>query len=80
MKLNKKIIKYLLGSLQSTHGNEIACDACFEQLHNFVELELTGKTPEHAMPLVKDHMAKCGECRQEYEALLEAIKELEVYS
>lgn len=80
MKLNIKIVENLIKSLQATHPNEIGCDECFDQIHKFAELELLGKTPEKAMPLVKEHLVKCGECRQEYEALLEGMKELKNYA
>ena len=42
----------------------------------FAELKLQGKSAEEAMPLVKDHLDKCGECREEFHALLEAMKSL----
>lgn len=80
MKLNKKVIKKLIGAVKMTHPDEIGCDDCFDQMHEFAELELTGKSPEQAMPLVKDHLEKCGECREEYQALLSAMKKLKVYS
>lgn len=78
MRLTKKILKKMIGALQKTSPNEIGCDECFEQLHRFAELELAGKSPEKAMPLVEDHLARCNDCREEYEALLEALKALKV--
>lgn len=77
MKLNKQVIKKLIGAVRKTRPDEIGCDECFDQIHEFAELELKGKSPEKAMPLVQDHLEKCGECREEYEALLKAMKELE---
>lgn len=61
-----------------TRPDEIGCDECFEKLDKFAEMELAGKSPGKAMPLVQDHLNKCGDCREEYEALLEALKELEI--
>jgi len=57
--------------------DEIGCDDCFEELHEFAEMELAGKSPEEAKPLVKDHLDKCGSCREEYQALLEALRNIE---
>jgi len=54
--------------------DEIGCDDCFEKLHDFAEMKLRGKSPEEAMPLVQDHLNRCSDCREEYEALLEALK------
>jgi len=80
MKLNIDVLKKILSKLPATHDSEIGCDDCFQQLNEFAELELLGKSPEKAMPLVKEHLNNCGECREEYEALLEGLKELKVYS
>lgn len=76
MKLNKKVLQKLIGSIQKTRSDEIGCDECFDQIHEFAEMKLQGKSPEKAMPLVKDHLEKCGECREEFQALLEAMKSL----
>ncbi len=76
MKLTPELLKKLVRASQKTLSEEIGCDDCFDQLHEFAELELSGKTPEKAMPLVQDHLNKCGECRQEYQALLDALREL----
>lgn len=77
MKLNKQIISSLLSMIPRTHEDEIGCDDCFDELHRFAELELKGKSPEKAMPLIREHLDNCGECRQEYQALLEGIRALE---
>jgi hypothetical protein len=76
MKLNKDIIKKLIGMAQNVHPDELGCDECFNQIHEFAEMKLQGKEAEKAMPLVKDHLDKCGECREEFHALLEAMKAL----
>ncbi|MEX0771233.1 MAG: hypothetical protein WD035_10895 [Balneolaceae bacterium] len=78
MKLTKKILKSMLRAIKMTRPDEIGCDDCFDELHTFAEMELAGKSPEEALPLVKDHLDRCGECREEYQALLDAMKELKV--
>lgn len=78
MKLNKKILKNMLRAIKMTRPDEIGCDECFDELHKFAEMELAGKSPEEALPLVKDHLDRCGECREEYQALLDAMSELKV--
>ncbi len=60
-----------------TTPGEIGCDECFDRLDEFAEMKLAGKTPEKAMPLVAEHLQKCGECRREFEALLKALRELQ---
>ncbi len=53
--------------------NELGCDECFERLDRFVESELAGLDAATAMPLVKRHLDHCGDCRQEYQALHDAL-------
>lgn len=79
-KLNIDILKKIFRAVINTRGDEIGCDECFEKLDRFIELELKGKSPEEAMPLVKDHLDRCRDCHQEYEALLEALQNLPAYS
>ncbi|MDR9415106.1 MAG: hypothetical protein RI564_02395 [Gracilimonas sp.] len=74
--MNKDVLKKILSKLPQTHEDEIGCDDCFDELHSFAEMELEGKSPEQAMPLIKEHLDNCGECRQEYQALLEGMKAL----
>ena len=78
MKLNKNVLKKLISKVPHTHEGEIGCDDCFEELHTFAEMELEGKSPEKAMPLIKEHLDNCGECKEEYEALLEGINALSI--
>jgi len=77
MKLTTDLLKKMIRSVQMTKQQEIGCDECFEQLEQFAELKLKGKSPGEAMPLVQDHLKKCKDCREEYQALLEALKGLE---
>lgn len=74
MKLTPDILKNLIKSVKMTTDEEIGCDECFEELHEFAEMELAGKSPDEAKPLVKEHLDKCGSCRQEYQALLDALR------
>jgi hypothetical protein len=74
MKLTKEIIRKMMRSIHMTHEHEMTCGECFNEVDRFAEMELTGKNPAEAMPLVKEHLERCGNCREEYEALLEALK------
>lgn len=53
---------------------EIGCDECFEELDRFVTIQLSGLDTAEAMPLVHEHLHMCGECRDEFEALLAALR------
>jgi hypothetical protein len=80
MKLSKRILKSMIRAIKMTRDEEIGCDECFDKLNEYAEMELAGKSPEEAMPLVRDHLDKCTECQEEYMALLDALKELKVES
>jgi len=70
---NKDIFRMLLREIAETREVEIGCDECFEQVDRFVEMELSGLNTAQAMPLVRDHLEICGECQEEFEALLLAL-------
>lgn len=72
--MNPEDLGKLARALDMTREEELACDECFEELDRFVEMELAGLDAASAMPLVQDHLEKCGDCREEYEALLEALR------
>ncbi len=57
-----------------TRPDEIGCSECYEQLDRFADLHLAGKSAAEAMPLVQDHLGRCNDCREEFEALLAALK------
>lgn len=74
--LDLDILREMAYSIMSTRPDEIGCDECFEQLDQFLELTLAGKNAAEAMPLVQDHLERCGDCREEFEALLTALRAL----
>ena len=73
-KLEVEKLKMLVRAIITTRPDEIGCDECYEQLDRFVEMELAGRNPAEAMPLVEDHLSRCRECREEFEALLGALR------
>ncbi len=50
-------------------GPELGCDACFEQLDRYVELELAGADADAAIPGLRAHLEGCPACREEHESL-----------
>ncbi|MBX6763581.1 MAG: hypothetical protein K6T51_03600 [Rubrobacteraceae bacterium] len=72
--MNSDDLDRLARAIGGTSEEEIGCDECFEQLDRFVEMELAGLDAAEAMPLVKDHLERCGDCREEFEALLAALQ------
>jgi hypothetical protein len=74
MTIESRKIKQLVRNILSTRPDEIGCDKCLEQLDRFVEMELAGKNAAEVMPLVQDHLERCRDCREEFEALLKALR------
>jgi hypothetical protein len=76
MQLESGALKKIVRGILTARQDEIACDECFEHLDRFAEEVLTGKDPAEVMPLVQDHLERCGCCREEFEALLNALRAL----
>ncbi len=64
----------LIREIAEVREEEIGCDECFEQVDRFIEMELSGLDAARAMPLVQEHLEICGECREEFEALMMALR------
>ncbi|MDQ3943276.1 MAG: hypothetical protein M3254_09255 [Actinomycetota bacterium] len=77
MMLNPEDLNKMIRAIMETREEDIGCDECFEQLDLFVETKLSGLNAAAAMPLVQDHLDKCGDCREEFEALLTALRATE---
>ena len=75
MKLSLDVLRKMVKAVAVTKPYEIGCDECFKEMDQFVELELQGKNAAEAMPLVQDHLDRCGGCREEFEALLDCLRE-----
>jgi hypothetical protein len=51
-------------------GPEVTCEACFELLDEYVELELAGADADRRIPGLRAHLTGCPACREEHESLL----------
>ena len=59
----------LLGRLLGPAGPELTCEACFEQLDRYVELELAGRDADAAVPGMRAHLQGCPACAEDHESL-----------
>jgi hypothetical protein len=65
----------LLGRLLGPAGPELSCDQCFAELDRYVELELSRRDADAAVPGMRAHLQGCEACNEDYlslRALLEA--------
>lgn len=72
--LSAEKIKKIVRGIIATRSDEIGCEECYHKVDQFVEMLVDGKPAAEAMPMVKNHLDLCGDCKEEFEALLEAIK------
>jgi anti-sigma factor RsiW len=61
--------KQALGRLLGPAELEVGCDACFEELDRYVELELAGADADAAVPGLRAHLDGCPACREEHASL-----------
>ena len=73
--MNEPNSNELIGRLLGPAGPEIGCDACFEELDRYVELEAAGEDADAAVPGLSAHLEGCPACREEHESLLALVRE-----
>jgi len=64
----------LLNKLVMTEEHEISCDDVHQLLDQFTEMKMRGEDVAHLMPLVQKHLDLCPDCREEHEALIQALE------
>lgn len=66
-------MKNMLEMIAHTQDRELLCDEVHALIDQFAEMKLRGEDPTQLMPLVQQHLDMCPDCREEYEALLQAL-------
>lgn len=77
MTLSKKEIEGLMRLVGLTKDVEINCEQCLALVAEFAERELAGKSIPEGLKAVEDHLTICAECREEYETLGRALKDMD---
>jgi hypothetical protein len=77
MSLSKEEIDGLLRLIGLTRDDEIDCERCLALIAEFVERELAGRSIPAGLEAVAHHLSICAECRDEFEALLQALKAMD---
>ena len=78
MTLNKEQIQTLVGLIVTTEPDHVSCDDCFGQIGEFAEMALDGRELPEGMKVIQTHLEQCPCCKGEYEALLDALREIEM--
>jgi hypothetical protein len=64
----------MLQALMMTEEHELSCDDVYAVLDQFAEAIERGENPLIFMPLVRQHLDICPDCREEYETLLRMLQ------
>ena len=67
--MKRSDLEQVLGRLLGPAEQDIGCDACFDHLDRYVELELAGEDVDAAIPGFRAHLDGCPACREEHESL-----------
>jgi hypothetical protein len=63
----------MLSRLLGPAKPELTCEACFEHLDRYVELEVAGADAEGAIPGMDAHLDGCPACREDHDSLLALV-------
>jgi hypothetical protein len=61
--------KETLARVLGPDAPEIGCDECFEQLDQYVDLEVAGLDADAEHPGLRAHLDGCPACHEEHESL-----------
>lgn len=64
-----EMMQKMMAMLSNTQDVELTCDDVFALLDQFAELAAQGEDVAQLMPLVKQHLDMCEDCREEYKVL-----------
>lgn len=71
--LPQALLGALLRAVGQTQAREIACDEAYRFLDRFAERVARGESAARFMPQVQQHLNRCPDCREEFDALLRAL-------
>jgi hypothetical protein len=60
---------HLIAALLGPSEPELTCDACFEQLDRYVDLEVAGADADRAVLGMRAHLAGCPACLEDHASL-----------
>lgn len=64
----------LMELLLQENVHEMGCEEVFEVMDLYAEAVARGENVEQVMPLVQQHIERCGVCREEFEMLIDMIR------
>ena len=76
MRLTPKQLTELISMATSVKGEALGCDGCFALMDQLAQAELEGCAIPDALQIVQAHVTQCKCCRDEYDSLLTALREV----
>lgn len=67
-------LRVLAGVLRLTRPDELTCDEWLDRVGAYAEARAAGGPPPAGAELIDHHLEICPECREEFEALLAALR------
>ncbi len=64
----------LVEAIFATHEYELDCDGCDAEMPYLAEMVNAGEDPVLLLPAVQEHLNRCQDCREEFEALLAIVR------
>jgi hypothetical protein len=71
---SQEVLKAMLRKIEQTQEIELTCGETFDLLDQYSEMVVNGEDVTQLMPLVKQHLELCPDCREEFEALLKVLQ------
>jgi hypothetical protein len=75
MQMNNGRMGGLFQMLARTEETELSCDDVFRLLDEYADVTISGEDAASLLPLVKLHLDNCMDCREEYETLIQILKD-----
>lgn len=77
MQLSYQQVTNLIELTFTTKDDSLGCDGCLELMDQFAQAELDGTALPKALECVRIHLEQCKCCKDEYEALMIALREVQ---
>jgi hypothetical protein len=72
--ISAKLVKTIAVMVDHTEDVECDCNELIRVMDQFAELDVRGEDAAVLMPLAQHHLEICGDCREEYEALVRVLR------
>lgn len=77
MQLSYQQITNMIELAFTARDDSLGCDGCLELMDQFAQAELDGTTIPKALECVRIHIDQCKCCKDEYQALMVALREVQ---